>query len=189
MPLRLSRHQNRIAQYITHKRQLKRSVSEDGKALFGKLAQAFNDQLEGIDLVFGKVGNLLAAFNIAMGTTSPIVPKGTQEAIVQVFKTALFGLELSSVEITYLDAGRSAEHPNGTLTIEFNEHRFTETIAAKMDLHIDAPVSVAWDFGKIGSPLFKLPLINELDLEDLEFYCEIFREKWANSLFWSRLQS
>jgi hypothetical protein len=189
MPLHLNRNQKRIAQYITRKRQLKRSISSDGKALFSKLAQDFSDQLADIRMDCNEVGYLVTAFNIALGIPNPAVPERIQEEIVQVFRTALFGLELSSVEMTYLDAGRSSDSPNGILTLEFNEHKFMDAVAAKMDLRIDAPISVTWDFNRKGSPSFELPLTSELDLEDLEFYYEIFKERWDSLVFDARMRS
>ncbi|MCA0300768.1 MAG: hypothetical protein LCH95_00035 [Proteobacteria bacterium] len=167
----------------------------DGQTIFKALANSLLDELKDTDLDCGSAGYLGTAFE----TTFNEPPEDEDELVRLVianslrsaYKSANMTLNLDEVQLNWFD-GTDFKYGNpcGYVRLTFRQRTFEEELFDQLNLRLDEPTRVTWEYRDetTFNPQLDLPYMHDLDLADLEVYHSVFRETWAGSLTWAKLQ-
>lgn len=185
-----------IKDYIDTKRSLIKDMRTDGQTIFKALASSFIDELKDTDLHCGSAGYLgtalETAFNEAPEDEDELVRPIIANSLRSAYKSANMALNLDEVQLNWFDGNDfKYGNPCGFVRLSFRLRTFEAEVLKQLDLHINEPTRVTWEYRDevIFQPQLDLPYMHELDLADLEIYHSIFRQTWtADALTWAKLQ-
>ena len=185
-----------IQDYIDTKRRLINDMRTDGQTIFKALAHSLLDESKTVDLHCGTAGYLGTALEIALkdipDEEDEIVPLAIANSLRSAYKSANMTLNLDEGQLNWFDgSGFKNAEACGFVRLTFRQRPFEAKVLNQLNLRIDEPTRVTWEYRDevTFQPQLDLPHMHDLDLADLEIYHSVFRETWAvDALTWAKLQ-